>query len=56
MKVVYKPFRSKAEIEAFFNEINNSIYIPVECWYREVGLKLYGCFYNKENIPNPVGT
>lgn len=49
MKVVYKPFRSKAEIEAFFNEINNSIYIPVECWYREVGLKLYGCFYNKEN-------
>ena len=49
MKVVYKPFRSKAEIEAFFNEINNSIYIPVECWYREEGLKLYGCFYNKEN-------
>lgn len=38
MKVVYKPFRSKAEIEAFFNEINNSIYIPVECWYREEDL------------------
>lgn len=49
MKFVYKPFHLNEEIEAFFNEINNYIYSPVEGWYREKGLKLYGCFYSEES-------
>lgn len=44
MKYAYKQFHSDMEIEAFFDEINNNIYLSVDKWYQEDGLKLYGCF------------
>lgn len=52
MKYAYKQFHSDMEIEAFFDEINNNIYLSVDKWYQEDGLRLYGCFYDEENITN----
>lgn len=49
MKYAYKTFQSNVEIDSFFNEINNHIYIPVDCWYKQDELKLYGYFYDEEN-------
>lgn len=48
MKYAYKSFQSNVEIDSFFNEINNHIYIPVDCWYKQDELKLYGYFYDEE--------
>ena len=39
MKYAYKTFQSNVEIDSFFNEINNHIYIPVDCWYKQDELK-----------------
>lgn len=49
MKYAYKSFQSNVEIDSFFNEINNHIYIPIDCWYKQDELKLYGYFYDEEN-------
>lgn len=47
--MVYKQFKSNNEIESFFNEINNHINVPVENWFKEDGLVLYGCYYDEDN-------
>lgn len=48
MKYVYKEFNSRTEIEVFFSGINKHIYIPVEDWYNQGEVYLYGCFYDEE--------
>lgn len=50
MNFVYKQFQSNKEIELFFHEINTHINTPIEDWYKEDGLVLYGYYYDKDNI------
>lgn len=48
MKYVYKQFCSDTEVKDFFTDIKKHIYVPIDNWYSQEGLILYGCFYDEE--------
>lgn len=53
MSYVYKEFQNETEIDAFFERLNEEIYLPIEEWHKEKGLVLYGYIDKKERrLPN----
>ena len=55
MKYRYRKFSSSNEVNTFFERLNKEIVLPVDDWYKENGLVLYGYIYDLES-PLPTNS
>lgn len=48
-------FQNTKEVQTYFNELNSTLHVPIKTrWYMQDGLKIYGCFQDKDGVYPPL--